>query len=101
MVDLKFDTLEISCHTELSEFGLVKKLTGNFCIGVWKSTYCPYIESGSTLFDIDDEEIARISCFWQAAERHFQSLAGPRNVSMCLMPQHPHITAQNRHKYLS
>ena len=49
MVDLKFDTLEISCHTELSEFGLVKKLTGNFCIGVWKSTYCPYIESATAL----------------------------------------------------
>ena len=29
---------------------------------------------------IDDEEIARISGFCQAAEIDFQSLAGPRNV---------------------
>ena len=42
----------------------------------------PYRESASELSDIDDEEIARISGFCRAAERHFQSLAGPRNVSV-------------------
>ena len=31
---------------------------------------------------IDDEEIARISGFYLSAEGHFQSLAGPRNVSV-------------------
>ena len=33
---------------------------------------------------IDDEEIARISSLCRAAERHFQSLAGPRSVSVDL-----------------
>ena len=33
---------------------------------------------------IDDEKIARISSFCRAAEIDFQSLAGPRNVSVDL-----------------
>ena len=33
---------------------------------------------------IDDEEIAKISCFCRAAEIDFQSLAGPRSVSVDL-----------------
>ena len=42
----------------------------------------PYIESATALSDyyyIDDEEIARISGFC-----HFQSLAGPTNVTVDL-----------------
>ena len=46
------------------------------------------LESATALADyyyyIDDEEIARISGFCWAAERHFQSLAGPKNVSIDL-----------------
>ena len=43
----------------------------------------PYIESATALSDdIDDEEIARISGFCWAAEKNFQRLAGPRNVSV-------------------
>ena len=44
-----------------------------------------YIESATALIDnIDDEEIARICGFCRAAERHFQSLAGPTNESLDL-----------------
>ena len=43
----------------------------------------PYIEDTTVLADyIDDEEIARISWFCQAAEIDFQSLAGPTNMSI-------------------
>ena len=52
----------------------------------WVELACqPYIESATALSDdIDDEEIARISSFCWVAERHFQRLAGPINVSIDL-----------------
>ena len=44
-----------------------------------------YIESSTAfIYDIDDEEIARICVFCRAVERHFQSLAGPTNESLDL-----------------
>ena len=44
----------------------------------------PTLHRECALSDIDDEEIARITGFCLAAERHFLSLAGPRNVSVDL-----------------
>ena len=45
----------------------------------------PYIEGATASSDvIDDEEIARISGFYRAAEMDFQRLAGLRNVSVDL-----------------
>ena len=40
--------------------------------------------SKSWLRPCDDEEIAKISSFYRAAEMDFQHLAGPRNVSVNL-----------------
>ena len=47
----------------------------------WNSTCQPSIQSATAL---SDEEIARISGYGGAAERHFQSMAGPKNVSIDL-----------------
>ena len=44
----------------------------------------PCIESATALSDYYHEEIARISRFRRAAERHFQRLDGPRNVTVDL-----------------
>ena len=48
-----------------------------------KPKYCmcqTYIESATTLSDVNDEEIVRISGFCRASEKDFYRLVRPRNV---------------------
>ena len=44
----------------------------------------PYVVSATALSDYYDEKIIGISGFCRAAERHFQSLAGPKTGSVDL-----------------
>ena len=89
-IDFRYETkarkVMVHClHKVPLKVGLIKELTVS-CIGGWNSACQPYIKSATALYEyyIDDEEIARISGLCQAAERHFQSLGGPRNVSVDL-----------------
>ena len=54
------------------------------CRGIPSELYRKDLEVKYYYYYIVDEVIARISSFCRAAERHFQSLAGPKNVSVDL-----------------